>query len=277
MMFELTPDGAAKRLEQLTAIVDQLVAAGATSRAATDAQKWEVGDVINTLGQLAGPALGRARRGVFTPSASAPPSYQTKFRDLRERLVTDQETSRSALVDFARVALVLPPDDPLRQSELGFFFARALSVVENPIERLRWAEETVRRGYSVARLRAALNASRGEQKPAFIDSLPSPKESTHASKENTHASKEGAPAVRSSAAEKTGKEQRGIYVCAQTRQRIVDLAAMVEVYLDRDHPAAPAPLPGRNRRAILRFVNLSALAVWSAAHSGAADALALKT
>ena len=265
-MFELPPEAAAEQLEHLTAIVEQLIAEGATSRTATNTQKWDVGDVINTLGRLAGPALGRARRasrGASPPAAAAPPSYQAKFRNLRERLVAGHETPRNALVDFARVASVIPPTDPLRTFPLGFFFARALSLVEDPVERLRWAEETVRRGYSVARLRAALNASRGEQKPALTGSLPT--------------SNEGKATRQSSAEEKTSKGQRGIYVCAQTGQKIVDLTAMVEVFLDREHPAAPAALPERNHRAILRFVNITALAAWSAAHISPENAPAPKT
>ena len=266
---------------RLAALIDQawdLAREGGLSPAATDAQKWQAGDLVGAMGR----AVAAARDRVLDPVIPVTPEAHVAYRacaSAYDAFLGAQGLARGTLVDAGLTAATFPPGHPIRLGPLSFSHARTLTRLRSEGARSAWAARAAREGLSVARLQTLLNIegpsgagfgpSEGTGRLTNSERLTAPERLT----DPEYPLLNGRPSRQ--------PRPRHGHVCTLTGAPIVDLSSMVELRLDpeaaegfdlsavteRASPRGGAALPGPNGSPprfplLLRFAGLSALARW---------------
>ena len=284
--FQQSPDS-----RRLAALIDQawdLAREGGLSPAATDAQKWQAGDLVGAMGR----AVAGARDRLLDPVLPVTPEARGAYRLCAasyDAFLGAQGLARGTLVDAGLTAATFPPGDPIRSGPLSFSHARALTRLRSAGARSAWAARAVREGLSVARLQTLLNIEGPYIEGRYSEGRYSEGPSGTGLGPSAGAGQLMAPG-QSRNPPPPGRRLSGRsrprhgHVCALTGAPIVDVSAMVELRLDpeaaegfdlsalagRASPRGGAALPGPDGSPprfplLLRFAGLSALVCWLAA------------
>ena len=242
----------------------QALKVGGHSALGKDVWKFAMGDAIAQMQAL----VKHAQESVLRPAVHTTVEAKEAARKCRDQYkafmpdVKQHKHQRDVLVDYAAVARLFPPANPVR-TELSHSHARALARVKVPEARAALTGEAIRFGWSVARLQAEINTA-GQQS---VDNKSGGENTGSAEKLGT----------QNEAPRDWAKTQNSTWFCAQTGNPITNRKAMVELHIQPESTLDAALACGSKRGGaakkkpngeqpdpprVLRFESASALLTW---------------